>query len=124
MERQARFVLMGSFVLAFALAIFGSVYWLHGLGTFGATTIYTVRFEGGAPGIGVGSSVLFDGLRVGEVTNIGFNPADPNQVVATIVVDQRTPVRVDTQVGVDAQGLMGGGVVSLRGGAAASPAPS
>ncbi len=54
MERQARFVLMGSFVLAFALAIFGSVYWLHGLGTFGATTIYTVRFEGGAPGIGVG----------------------------------------------------------------------
>jgi phospholipid/cholesterol/gamma-HCH transport system substrate-binding protein len=124
MERQARFVLMGSFVLAFALAIFGSVYWLHGIGTFGATTIYTVRFEGGVPGIGVGSSVLFDGLRVGEVTNIGFNPADPNQVVATIAVDQRTPVRVDTQVGVDAQGLMGGGVVSLRGGAAASPAPN
>jgi phospholipid/cholesterol/gamma-HCH transport system substrate-binding protein len=123
MERQARFVLMGSFVLAFALAIFGSVYWLHGLGTFGATTIYTVRFEGGAPGIGVGSSVLFDGLRVGEVTNLGFNPADPNQVVATIAVDQRTPVRVDTQVGVAAQGLMGGGVVSLRGGSAASPPP-
>jgi phospholipid/cholesterol/gamma-HCH transport system substrate-binding protein len=124
MERQARFVLMGSFVLAFAVAIFGSVYWLHGMGTFGATTIYTVRFQGGAPGVGIGSSVLFDGLRVGEVTSIGFNPVDPNQVVATIAVDQKTPVREDTQVGVDTQGLMGGGVISLRGGTAASPAPS
>jgi phospholipid/cholesterol/gamma-HCH transport system substrate-binding protein len=123
MERQARFVLMGSFVLAFAVAIFGAVYWLHGMGTFGATTIYTVRFQGGAPGVGIGSSVLFDGLRVGEVTSIGFNPADPNQVVATIAVAQQTPVREDTQVGVDTQGLMGGGVISLRGGTAASPAP-
>jgi phospholipid/cholesterol/gamma-HCH transport system substrate-binding protein len=110
-------------VLAFAVAIFGAVYWLHGMGTFGATTIYTVRFQGGAPGVGIGSSVLFDGLRVGEVTSIGFNPADPNQVVATIAVAQQTPVREDTQVGVDTQGLMSGGVISLRGGTAASPAP-
>ncbi len=49
MERQARFVLMGSFVLAFAVAIFGSVYWLHGMGTFGATTVYTIRFQGARP---------------------------------------------------------------------------
>lgn len=124
MERQARFVLMGSFVLAFAVAIFGAVYWLRGIGTFGSTALYTVRFQGVIPAIGIGGSVLFDGVRVGEVTNIRFNPADPNQVLATIAIDQRTPLRADTQVGVDAQGLMGGGVISLRGGSAASPAPS
>jgi phospholipid/cholesterol/gamma-HCH transport system substrate-binding protein len=124
MERQARFVLMGLFVLAFAAAIFGAVYWLHGIGTFGVTAVYTIRFQGVAPGVGVGASVLFNGVRVGEVTNIRFNPADPSQVLATIAIDQKTPVRVDTQVGVDTQGLMGGGVISLRGGTAASPAPS
>ncbi len=124
MERQARFVLMGLFVLAFAAAIFGSVYWLHGIGTFGRTAVYTVRFEGVAPGVAVGASVLFDGVRVGEVANVRFNPADPSQVLAAIVIDQKTPVRVDTQVGVDSQGLIGGGVISLRGGGAASPAPS
>jgi phospholipid/cholesterol/gamma-HCH transport system substrate-binding protein len=124
MERQARFVLMGSFVLAFAMAIFGSIYWLHGIGTFGTTAVYTIRFQGVAPAVGIGASVLFNGVRVGEVTNIRFNPADPSQVLATIVIDQKTPVRADTQVGVDTQGLMGGGVISLRGGAAASPAPS
>ena len=124
MERQARFVLMGSLVLAFAMAIFGSVYWLHGIGTFGATAVYTIRFQGVAPAVGIGASVLFNGVRVGEVANIKFNPADPGEVLATIVIDQKTPVRVDTQVGVDTQGLIGGGVISLRGGAAASPAPS
>ncbi len=124
MERQARFVLMGSFVLAFAAAIFGSVYWLHAIGSFGATAVYTVRFQGVAPGVGIGASVLFNGVRVGEVANIRFDPADPSQVLATIVIDRKTPVRVDTQVGVDSQGLMGGGVISLRGGGAASPAPS
>ena len=102
MERQARFLLMGVFVLAFAAAIFASVYWLHGFKGLGATTVYMVRFEGGAPGVEVGSSVLFDGVRVGEVATISFNPADPNEVLAKIVVDQKTPVRMDTLVGVDA----------------------
>jgi phospholipid/cholesterol/gamma-HCH transport system substrate-binding protein len=114
---------MGVFVLAFAAAIFASVYWLHGFKGLGATTVYMVRFEGGAPGVEVGSSVLFDGVRVGEVATISFNPADPNEVLAKIVVDQKTPVRMDTLVGVDAAGLMGGGVISLRGGGPASPAP-
>jgi len=49
MERQARFVLMGLFVLAFAVAIFASVYWLRGMGTFGATTVYMIRFQGAPP---------------------------------------------------------------------------
>ena len=123
MERQARFLLMGVFVLAFAAAIFVTVYWLHGFKGLGATTVYIVRFEGGAPGVEVGSSVLFDGVRVGEVATISFNPGDPNEVLAKIVIDHKTPVRADTLVGVDSAGLMGGGVVSLHGGGGASPAP-
>jgi phospholipid/cholesterol/gamma-HCH transport system substrate-binding protein len=123
MERQARFLLMGSFVLAFAAAVFAAVYWLHGVGTLGAKTVYTVRFQGVAPGIGVGASVLFNGVRVGEVVKIAFNPADPSEVLVTIAVDQNTPVRADTQVGVETLGMLGGGVISLRGGGAASPAP-
>jgi phospholipid/cholesterol/gamma-HCH transport system substrate-binding protein len=120
MERQARFVLMGSMVILFAAAVCAAVYWLHGMGTFGETSTYTVRFQGTASGITVGGSVLFNGVRVGEVTSLVFNPSDPKEVIATIVVDQRTPVRADTKVGVDTPGLMGGGVVSLHGGSEAS----
>ena len=121
MERQARFVLMGSLVILFAAAICAAVYWLHGIGTFGGTSTYKIRFQGTASGITVGGSVLFNGVRVGEVTSLVFNPSDPKEVIATIAVDRRTPVRADTKVGVDTPGLMGGGVVSLHGGNEASP---
>lgn len=124
MERQARFVVMGLFLLAFAAAIFGSVYWLHGFGQLGATKSYTVRFPGSVPGVSAGAPVTFNGVRVGEVTRIGFNPRDPNEVLATIAIDALTPVRVDTQVGVDNQGLIGGGAIALRGGGGTSPAPT
>ena len=77
-----------------------------------------MRFQRGAPGIAVGGSVLFDGVRVGEVTDIRFDSADPDQVLATIAIYRKTPVRVDTRVGVDIQGLTGGGGVSLHGGGA------
>ena len=66
MERQARFVLMGSLVILFAAAICAAVYWLHGIGTFGGTSTYKIRFQGTASGITVGGSVLFNGVRVGE----------------------------------------------------------
>ena len=46
-----------------------------------------------------------------------FDPRDPKILMAQIAVDPSTPVRQDTQVGIDAQGLMGGAVVSLMGGA-------
>ena len=123
MERQARFVLMGVFLLAFVAAIFTAIYWLHGFGPLGQTKTYTIRFPGGAPGVSVGASVVFNGVRVGEVTRVGFDPNDPTEVLATIAVDAVTPVRVDTQVGVDNQGLLGGAVISLRGGGVGSPAP-
>ena len=49
MERQARFVLMGSFVLAFAVAIFGAVYWLHGIGNFRRDNDLYGSLSGGGP---------------------------------------------------------------------------
>ena len=124
MERQARFVLMGLLMLAFAAAIFASVYWLRGVGSLGATTVYTVRFPGVAPGVEIGSSVLFNGVRVGEVDTIAFDPVDPNQVLVTIRISRQTPVRVDTRVGVENLGPISAGLVSLRGGGATSPSPS
>jgi phospholipid/cholesterol/gamma-HCH transport system substrate-binding protein len=115
---------MGVLVLAFAAAVFASIYWLRGVVSLGATVVYVVRFDGAAPGVEVGSSVLFNGVRVGEVTKIAFDPHDPNEVFATIRISRGTPVRTDTRVGVDTLGPMGGGLISLRGGGAASPPPT
>ena len=48
-------------------------------------------------------------------------PNEPKEVDVTIAVDASTPVRTDTQVSLDFQGLTGVAVVTLTGGSANSP---
>jgi phospholipid/cholesterol/gamma-HCH transport system substrate-binding protein len=116
METRARHLLVGLFSLAVIGGALWFVYWLHSAGGLGGQTSYLVRFEGSAVGLRAGSAVLFNGIRVGEVTSLRFDPDDPRQVIATISAEQGTPIRSDTQVGVESQGLMGAPAVALRGG--------
>src|SRR6266702_898063 len=69
METRAPFVVVGAFVLAAIAAVFGFVYWLQNTGGLGPRTSYHVQFEGSVPGLLVGAAVLFNGIRVGEVTD-------------------------------------------------------
>jgi phospholipid/cholesterol/gamma-HCH transport system substrate-binding protein len=116
METRAPFVLVGVFVLAAIAGVFGFVYWLHNAGGLGARASYHVQFDGPVPGLLVGAAVLFNGIRVGEVTELGLAPDNPRRVNATIAVSSTTPVRSDTKVGLEFQGLTGVPVVALEGG--------
>src|ERR1700755_1554124 len=116
METRAPFVIVGAFVLAAIVAVFGFVYWLQNTGGLGPRATYRVQFEGLVPGLLVGAGVLFNGIRVGEVTQLGLAPDNPRFVNATISVAATTPVRTDTKVGLDFQGLTGVPVVTLEGG--------
>ena len=78
--------------------------------------LYRVRFEQPVIGVRPGVSVLFNGLRVGEVRAVNLSAADPREVQALVAVDPATPVRADTLVTIDSQGLMGSAVVSMVGG--------
>ena len=116
METRAPFVVVGAFVLAAIAAVFGFVYWLQNTGGLGPRTTYQVQFEGSVPGLLVGAAVLFNGIRVGEVTGLGLAPDNPRSVNATISVASATPVRADTRVGLEFQGLTGVPVIALEGG--------
>ena len=105
METRAPFVVVGAFVLAAIVAVFGFVYWLHNTGGLGPRTTYHLQFDGSVPGLLVGAAVLFNGIRVGEVTDLGLAPDSPRRVNATISVASTTPVRADTKVGLEFQGL-------------------
>src|ERR1044071_343628 len=74
METRAPFVVVGAFVLAAIAAAFGFVYWLHNSGGLGPRATYHVEFEGSVPGLLVGAAVLFNGIRVGEVSELGLAP--------------------------------------------------
>jgi phospholipid/cholesterol/gamma-HCH transport system substrate-binding protein len=127
METRAPFLLVGAFVLAAMVAVFGFVYWLHNTGGLGPRSTYHVQFDGSVPGLLVGAAVLFNGIRVGEVTDLALASDNPRGVHATISVASTTPVRADTKVGLEFQGLTGVPVIALEGGkllAASGPVPT
>lgn len=115
METSARYAIVGFFAVASLLAGFFFVFWLHNSGGAGQA-LYRVRFEQPVIGVRPGVSVLFNGLRVGEVRAVNLSAANPKEVQALVAVDPATPVRADTLVTIDLQGLMGAAVVSMVGG--------
>jgi len=120
METRAPYALIGFFVLAAVAGVLGFLYWLHNTGGLGERIVYRVRFENTVSGLLTGAPVLFNGIRVGEVTGLRLDPGNPRQVIATIGVVSTTPVRTDTQAGLEYQGLTGVPVVSLLGGTSAA----
>lgn len=123
METRAPFVIVGAFILAALVAVFGFVYWLNNAGGIGKRESYQLVFNGPVPGLLVGAAVTFNGIRVGEVTSLELVADRPHDVHATIAVTERTPVRSDTKVSLDFQGLTGVPVVALEGGESASAPP-
>jgi phospholipid/cholesterol/gamma-HCH transport system substrate-binding protein len=121
METRARYVVIGLFTLGVAVAGFLFVYWLQSAGGLRRQAIYMIRFESPVSGLLKGSAVHFNGVRVGEVADLKLNADNPKQVMVTAAIDPGTPVRVDTVVEVEFQGLTGATVISLRGGSATSP---
>ena len=121
METTAKYRLMGAFTLATVIGLFGFVYWLNNVAGLTERRIYQIRFQGAVPGSRPGAAVQFNGIRVGEVTDLRLDAQMPQRVTATIAIDSTTPVRVDTQVGLDFQGLMGVTSVTLKGGASEAP---
>jgi phospholipid/cholesterol/gamma-HCH transport system substrate-binding protein len=121
METRANYVLIGLFTLAVMIGGFGFVYWFQGIGTGGGHAYYRIAFDGSVSGLRTGGAVLFNGIRVGEVTGLALNPKKPEQVVATVVIDKSVAVRPDTQVGLEFQGLTGIASLSLKGGSPDKP---
>jgi phospholipid/cholesterol/gamma-HCH transport system substrate-binding protein len=121
METRARYVVIGLFTLGAIVAGFLFVYWLQSAGGLRRQATYQIRFEAPVSGLLKGSAVHFNGIRVGEVTDLVLNAEDPKQVTVTTAIEPATPVRADTHVEIEFQGLTGATVISLRGGSATAP---
>ena len=119
METRANYVLIGSFTLAVIAAAFGFVLWFQSLHTTKARSPIRIVFEGPASGLRNGGSVNFNGIRIGEVISVKLD--NPRRVVALAMVENNAPIRKDTLVGLEFQGLTGVAAISLKGGEEAAP---
>src|SRR5690349_23012791 len=119
METRANYVLIGAFTLAVIAAAFGFVLWFQSLHTTKLRSPLRVVFEGPASGLRNGGSVNFNGIRIGEVVRVKLD--NPRRVVALAMVENNAPIRKDTLVGLEFQGLTGVAAISLKGGEEAAP---
>jgi phospholipid/cholesterol/gamma-HCH transport system substrate-binding protein len=119
METRANYVLIGTFTLAVIAAAFGFVLWFQSQHTTKARTPLRIIFEGPASGLRDGGSVNFNGIRVGEVVSVKLD--NPRRVVALAMIENNAPIRKDTKVGLEFQGLTGVAAISLTGGDDSAP---
>jgi phospholipid/cholesterol/gamma-HCH transport system substrate-binding protein len=122
METKANYTVIGLFTLMVIIGVFAFVYWFQNIGGTGERAFYRVQFEGSVSGLRTGASVLFNGIKVGEVSDLKLNPERPKEVIATVSIDKAVTVRRDTEIGLEFQGLTGIAALSLKGGSPALPA--
>src|SRR6202171_5889594 len=97
------------------------------VGVLGYQKIHALRqqsplrivFEGSASGLRKGGSVNFDGVQIGEIKSLTLD--NPRKVVAFVMVDNSAPIRKDTVVGLEFQGLTGVAAISLLAGSDTAP---
>ncbi|MGN6144925.1 MULTISPECIES: MlaD family protein [Phyllobacteriaceae] len=115
METRANYVIVGIFTLVAILAAFGFVYWTAAIGDKGETVLLRVRIPGSASGLGRGSFVMFNGVKVGDVRRVYIDVSNPTVAIADTEVDRMTPITKSTQADIGLAGLTGQANIELKG---------
>jgi phospholipid/cholesterol/gamma-HCH transport system substrate-binding protein len=121
METRAHHLVIGLFVI---LAIAGGLLfalWLDHSRSDRDHAHYEVFFDRSVSGLAVGNAVEYSGVRVGEVTDLRLDPADPRNVLARIRVLSHVPIRQDTQARLALASITGSMSIQLHGGTPESP---
>jgi phospholipid/cholesterol/gamma-HCH transport system substrate-binding protein len=120
MKMRATNLMIGTTTLAIVAIGFFGLLGFRKIRTISQETPMRIVFEGGsASGLRRGGSVNFDGVQIGEIISLKLD--NPRKVVAAVRVDKNAPIRKDTVVGLEYQGLTGVAAISLIGGDSSDP---
>ncbi len=121
METKANYVAVGAFVLACVLGLVVVLMWLAGAQYSEEFVYYKTDFEGPVTGLGNGTTVRFNGIDVGRVSKLNFDPDDPKKVIVTLQVDPALKLHEDSVASIASEGLTGGSYVEIDGGSKTAP---
>ncbi|MGV9010880.1 MlaD family protein [Brevundimonas sp.] len=120
MERDAHYAAVGIATVALLAALAVFAIWLARLQFNNDYDVYDIVFYGPVRGLSEGGEVHFNGIRVGEVTDLNLDPNKGDQVIARIRVDGTTPVRVSSRAQLEPQGITGLNYIQITAGDANS----
>lgn len=121
MERDAHYAAVGIATVALlaALAVFSI--WLARLSFNNEYDLYDIVFHGPVRGLQEGGEVHFNGIRVGEVTDLQLDPSQADRVIARVRIDAKTPVKTTSRAQLEPLGITGLNYIQITAGEANSP---
>ncbi len=114
METKAHYALVGFFAVALIAAAALFAVWLGQLRFDQAYKEFDVVFQGPVRGLTEAGEVRFNGIKVGEVTWLRLDEANPSYVVARIRIFEWTPVMRDSVAQLEPQGITGLSYIQLN----------
>jgi phospholipid/cholesterol/gamma-HCH transport system substrate-binding protein len=114
MERNARTIMVASFVLITLVLLLLFYQWIQGADSDEMQTAIPIQFEGSVSGLSIGSDVRYLGVPVGRVTSINLSREYPGRVDVVFGSDQLLPDPATMAALLEAQGITGLSVVELR----------
>lgn len=116
METRASHVLVGLFVVVLTVATAAFALWLARAQLDRQVDVYEIVFSTSVAGLQNGAQVTYQGIQVGRVTRISFDPDNVERVLVRIEVEPTTPVTEATVGRLQPQGITGLFNVQLSGG--------
>jgi len=121
MERDAHYAAVGIATIALLAALAVFAIWLARLQFNNDYDVYDIVFYGPVRGLTEGGDVNFNGIRVGEVTDLHLDAKNSEEVIARIRIDATTPVRVTSRAQLEPQGITGLNYIQITAGSPSSP---
>jgi len=121
METKANYVAVGAFVLVCVLGAVVALLWLAGAQYSEEYAYYRSVFSGSVTGLGDGTVVRYNGIQVGRVSKLDFDPDDPKSVVVTFEINPALKIHSDSVASIASEGITGGSYVEIDGGSKDKP---
>src|SRR5579862_9914247 len=107
METRAHYVAVGAFVLALVFLAFTAVLWLAGTQFAVAYNHYDIYYRGAVSGLSKGARVEYNGIPVGQVSDIELDPKDVEKIRVTVEIKTSIPIKEDAKAEIQTNILSG-----------------
>jgi phospholipid/cholesterol/gamma-HCH transport system substrate-binding protein len=114
METNAKYTVVGAFVISLITAIVIAIIWLSAGLTSVRYAVYRVEMQESVSGLGIDSPVEYNGVNVGTVKRIKLNHHDPHLVEMLLNINVETPITQGTVAVLATRGITGLVFIALK----------
>jgi len=107
MNNKVNYKFIGLSVLFGFFLMMTFIYWLVKPSANDETQSYLIYFDESVSGLNMNAPVKYRGISVGKVVDLRINPANTEQVQATVKLLKTTPIKETTVAKLTAQGITG-----------------